>query len=94
MAIFNTINMPIFKMTFGASSVEFRLAFVSRFAIGFIVEIVEEVIEEYGVRQGENNGPTWIAAFVEDQLKRMKKSNAELELKKTIITIKFLSYRS
>lgn len=81
-AIFNTITVPIFKMTFSDSSVEFRFAFVSWFAIGFIVEIVEEVIEEYGVGQGENNGPTWIAALVEDQLKRMEKRDAELELKK------------
>lgn len=73
--------MPIFKVTFGDSSVKFCLAFVTWFAIGFIVEIVEEVIEEYGVRQGEDNGPAGIAAIVEDQLKRMEKGDAELELK-------------
>lgn len=81
-AIFYTISMSIFKMIFGDSSIEFCLAFVSWFAIGFIIEIVEEVIEEYGVRQGEDNGPTWITAIVEDQLERMEKSDAELELKK------------
>lgn len=74
--------MPIFRIIFGDSSIKFCLAFFSWFAIGFIVEIVEQVIEEYGVRQGEDNGPTWITAIVEDQLKRVEKCDAELELKK------------
>lgn len=79
-AVFNTIRMPIF-ITFGTSGIKFCFAFTTWFSIGFIVEIVEEIIEEYGVRQGEDNGPAWVAAIIEDQLKRMEKGDAELELK-------------
>lgn len=85
-AIFNTISFSIF-MLFGIFSVKFCFAFVSWFTIGFVVEIIKQVIEEYGVRQGEDNGPTWVTAFVEQQLKRMEKGDAELELKMEITLI-------
>lgn len=47
--------------------------------VWFLVEIVEKEIEENGVRQGEEDRPTRIAAIRVDKLSRVKERHDELD---------------
>lgn len=55
-------------------------SFLGWFAICLVVEVVEEVVEEDGVREREDDGPARVAAVVEEKLSGVEEGNAELEL--------------
>lgn len=57
---------------------------VFRFTIRFIIEVIEEIVEEYWVGQSEDDGPAWVAALIEEKLRRMQESDAELELEEEL----------
>lgn len=42
------------------------VSFLSRFPICLIIEVVEEVVEEDGVRESEGDAPARVAAIVEE----------------------------
>lgn len=53
---------------------------VVRLPVRLLIEVVEQEIEEYAVRQREEDGPARVAAIGVDQLRRVQKGQAELDL--------------
>lgn len=53
---------------------------ITGFTVSLVVEVVEEVIEENGIRKCEHDGPAGVAAVVKEELRRMQKGYAKLEL--------------
>lgn len=58
----------------------FLCSLLFRFAVGLVVKVVEEVVEEDGVRESEDDGPARVSAVVEQKLRGMEEGDAELEL--------------
>lgn len=48
-------------------------------SVGLVIEVREEIVEEYGVRKREVEGPAGIPTVVEEELRRMDEGKTELE---------------
>lgn len=53
---------------------------LGRWHVRLLVEVVEQEVEEDGVRQREDDRPARVAALVPQQLRRMQECQAELDL--------------
>lgn len=81
MAIFDSILLGVTIFEFLFRNFGVQLLLVTGFAVGLVVEVVEEIVEEDGVGQREDDRPARVAAVIEQELRRVQERNAELELK-------------
>lgn len=82
-------------MTIGSYFLSIRflviISLFDRFAVCLVIEIIEEIVEEDRVRKSEDDGPTRVAAFVEQELSGVEEGNAELELEGEKMNVKMVS---
>lgn len=90
-AVRDTIRFAMFANSF---FVIFLLFLISWLTIRFVIEVIEEIVEEDGVGQSEDDRPARVTAVVEEKLRGVNKSDAELQLEFEINVCQLLKQKN